>query len=55
MNWLICVVLGHNWKYRCDMDHGTLTNTRKCLTCGKQQIGKYVHDDFNATWRNKNE
>ena len=34
------------------MDHGSLRNTRVCKTCGKKQIGKYIHADLNITWSN---
>ena len=50
MDWLICFMIGHDWVYRCNMDHGTLKNTRTCSTCRKKQEGKYIHDDLHTTW-----
>jgi hypothetical protein len=55
MDWLICVVLGHNWKYKCQLELGKLANTRICQTCGKKQHGRYIHDDYNTTWSNDEE
>lgn len=53
MDWLICVVLGHNWKYKCCMDHATMQNIRICDCCGKKQCGKYIHSDTKMTWSDR--
>lgn len=52
MDWLICVVLGHDYMYQCDTTHPTLRNHRKCKTCGKEQYG--IQRNSTVTWKNYN-
>jgi hypothetical protein len=51
MDWLICVVLGHNYMYQCDMTHPTLQNHRKCKTCGKEQTGTAHPPNSKLVWK----
>lgn len=53
MDWLICIILGHDYMYQCDMNDSPLANIRKCKTCGKEQEGTWIYPERKLIWTDR--